>query len=81
MVKIRLAKAKSSGKFSIVVMDAKQKRDGEYIERVGHYHPISKQYASEKSDKWISINIERVKYWISKGAQPTEIVTRLISKL
>jgi small subunit ribosomal protein S16 len=73
MVKIRLTR-KGRGKipfYRIVVMDSKKARDGEYIENVGHYDPRRKE---------LKIDRGRIEYWISKGAQPTNTVAKLIAK-
>jgi small subunit ribosomal protein S16 len=73
MVKIRLARMgrKKVPFYRIVVVDSKKARDGIYIERVGHYDPRSKE---------LKINRDRIEYWISKGAQPTNTVAKLIAK-
>ena len=73
MVKIRLTRfgRKKSPFYRIVVTDSKKARDGEYIEKVGHYDPRKKE---------LEINRDRIEYWISKGAQPTNTVAKLIAK-
>jgi small subunit ribosomal protein S16 len=68
-VKIRL---KRLGKirapyYRIVVVDARAKRDGRVIEEIGKYHPT-------EDPSYIEVNSERVQYWLSVGAQPTEPV-------
>jgi len=54
--------------YRIVVTDSRRSRDGKYIESVGHYNP---------RDKKLIINKERVEYWLSKGAQPSNTAGRL----
>jgi small subunit ribosomal protein S16 len=73
MVKIRLTRIgrKKVPFYRIVVIDSKKARDGEYIEKVGHYDPRRKE---------LQINQDRVEYWISKGAQPTNTVAKLIAR-
>jgi small subunit ribosomal protein S16 len=73
MVKIRLTRIgrKKLPLYRIVVMDSGKARDGEYIENVGHYDPRTKD---------LKLNRDRVEYWISKGAQPTNTVAKLIAK-
>ena len=73
MVKIRLTRfgRKKCPFYRIVVTDSKKARDGEYIEKVGHYDPRKKE---------LEINRDRIEYWISKGAQPTNTVAKLITK-
>ncbi|MBQ9664521.1 MAG: 30S ribosomal protein S16 [Oscillospiraceae bacterium] len=76
MVKIRLRRmgAKKAPYYRIVVADSRAPRDGRFIEEVGVYNP------SAESDK-LKINTERVQYWISNGAQPTDTVRGLMKKL
>ena len=76
MVKIRLRRmgAKKAPYYRIVVADSRFPRDGRFIEEVGLYNP------SSDSDK-LTVDMERVKYWISNGAQPTDTVRGLIKKL
>jgi small subunit ribosomal protein S16 len=73
-VKIRL---KRLGKirdpyYRIVVADGRTKRDGRAIEEIGKYHPMLEP-------SLIEVNSERVQYWLSVGAQPTEQVQRLLA--
>ena len=55
-------------------MDSREPRDGRCIEEIGTYQPI------EKEDKQVTLKEDRVKYWISVGAQPTDIVAKLMNK-
>jgi small subunit ribosomal protein S16 len=73
MVKIRLTRIGRNNipVYRIVVTDSKKARDGEYIEKVGHYDPRKKK---------LQIDRDRIEYWISKGAQPTNTVAKLIAK-
>jgi small subunit ribosomal protein S16 len=73
-VKIRL---KRLGKirepyYRVVVADSRTKRDGRAIEEIGKYHP-------KLEPSLIEINSERVQYWLSVGAQPTEQVQHLLT--
>ncbi len=72
MVKIRLSRIgkKHSPFYRIVVVDSRSKRDGKYIEAVGIYNPLRKEETR--------LSLERISYWIEKGAKSTETVTRLI---
>lgn len=74
MVKIRLTRMGRKGipHYRIVVTDSRNPRDGKYIECVGYYNP---------KNELLEINKERISYWLSCGAQPTEIVKRLLSKV
>ncbi len=73
MVKIRLTRMgrKKVPFYRIVVIDSKKARDAEYIEKVGHYDPRKKE---------LKLNRDRIEYWISKGAQPTNTVAKLMAK-
>lgn len=74
MLAIRLTRmgAKKKPFYRIVVKEQRSKRDGAYLENVGTYDPTRNPAA-------ININIERIDYWISKGAQPTNTVRSLIN--
>ncbi len=75
MVVIRLSRggAKKRPFYSVVVTDSHNRRDGRFIERLGYYNPIA-----AANEKPLSINLERVDYWLSKGAQMSETVARLV---
>lgn len=74
-VKIRLKRLGKirSPHYRIVVMDARQKRDGRAIEEIGLYHP-------KNDPSLIQVNSERVQYWLGVGAQPTEAVVALLKR-
>jgi small subunit ribosomal protein S16 len=65
--------AKKRPFYRIVVMEKRSKRDGRFVEALGYYDP-GKQPAE------ISLDRERVGFWIGRGAQPTETVRRLIKQ-
>ncbi len=71
MVKIRLTRggAKKRPFYHIVVTDHRNKRDGRSLERVGFYNPVAKG-----NEKRVELNVERVKHWVSQGAQLTDKV-------
>ena len=75
MVKIRLRRmgAKKAPYYRIVVADSRSPRDGRFIEEIGTYNPLSE---SEK----LKVDLERAKYWIANGAQPTDTVRGLLKK-
>ncbi|MFZ4694044.1 MAG: 30S ribosomal protein S16 [Verrucomicrobiia bacterium] len=60
--------------FRVVVTDARNPRDGRFIEEIGEYHP-------QQKDGNFRLDLERARYWISKGAQPSDTVRSLIRKL
>lgn len=76
MVKIRLHRvgAKKAPYYRIVVADSRFPRDGRFIEELGVYDPMS------ESNK-LKVDMERAKYWIAKGAQPTDTVRGLLKKV
>ena len=69
MVKIRLTRggAKKRPFYHIIVTDSRSARDGRNIERVGYFNPIA-----AGQDKRVELDVERVKFWIERGAQMTE---------
>ena len=77
-LKIRLARggAKKRPFYRIVVADSRSPRDGRFIERVGSYDPM---LAKDREDRVI-LNEERVKHWLSVGAQPTDRVARFLGQ-
>ncbi len=76
MVKIRLKRvgAKKMPFYRIVVADSRTARNGKVIEEIGIYDP-----SAENNDK-LRVDLERAKYWVSQGAQPTDTVRALIKK-
>lgn len=78
-VRIRLARGGSKGApfHKIVVADQRAPRDGRFIERVGSYNPL---LPADHADR-VVVKADRVKYWLGVGAQPTERVARMLSKL
>lgn len=73
MLTIRMARggAKKRPFYNIVVTDSRNPRDGRFIERVGFYNAVAKP--SE-----LRLDKERVQYWLSVGAQPSETVANLL---
>lgn len=70
-VKIRVARAgrKNAPFYRIVAADSRCKRDGKYIEHLGTYNPLNHEI--------VKFSDERMQYWISQGAQPTDLVKRI----
>jgi len=73
---IRLKRMGSNNKpfFRVVVAEKTSPRDGRFIEELGYYAPL-------KKDDNFKVDMERVNYWISKGAKPTETVRTLIKRI
>ena len=65
--------SKKSPVYRIVVKEKRSKRDGAYMENVGTYNPT-------RNPAEVTMKLDRVHHWISKGAQPTATVDRLIKK-
>ena len=74
--KIRLARGGSKKRphYSIVVADSRMPRDGRFLEKVGTYNPMLAKDAEDR----IKMDVERIKEWLSKGAQPTDRVARFL---
>ena len=74
-VRIRLKRigTKNTPVFRIVVADSRSPRDGKFIEEIGTYHPL------KKGDN-VVVDTERARYWISKGAQPSDTVASFLRK-
>jgi small subunit ribosomal protein S16 len=75
MVVIRLSRggAKKRPFYTIVVSDRRCARDGRCIERVGYFNPIA-----SGQEVRLHMEHERIKYWVSQGAQPSDRVKQLI---
>jgi small subunit ribosomal protein S16 len=75
MVSSRLSRAGAKKRpfYHLVVTDSRNRRDGRYIERLGFFNPVGK----EKEEN-LKIDLERVDYWLSKGAQPSDRVASLL---
>lgn len=75
-VKIRLARggAKKRPYYRVVVADGRAPRDGKYIEKVGTHNPL---LPKDHEDR-IKLDVERIEYWLSKGAKPTDRVARFL---
>jgi small subunit ribosomal protein S16 len=74
-VKIRLARhgAKKRPFYRIVVADSENKRDGRFLEKVGTYNPLQEPAA-------VTLQADRVQYWLGKGATPTNTVKNILKK-
>jgi small subunit ribosomal protein S16 len=73
MLKLRLKRTgrKGSPSYRLVIMENRSRRNGKFIEEVGYYNPISKQYNFE---------VDKIKKWLSYGVKPTETVFYLLKK-
>jgi small subunit ribosomal protein S16 len=76
-LKLRLARrgTKKRPYYHIVAADSHAARDGRYIEKVGIFDPLM----GKTDEKRVQFDAERVKHWLSKGAQPTDRVARFLT--
>ncbi len=75
-VVIRLARAgtKKRPVYHVVVADSRFPRDGRFIERLGHFNPLLPKDSAER----LKLDMDKVKGWLAKGAQPSDRVTRFL---
>ena len=78
MLKIRLSMGgvRKRPIYKIVIADSRAPRDGRFIEKIGSFNPLLPKDKKER----ISVEAERVKYWMSKGAKPTLRVSRILGE-
>ncbi|MCL4533966.1 MAG: 30S ribosomal protein S16 [Bacteroidetes bacterium] len=74
-LKIRLRRmgATKQPSYRVVVAEARSPRDGRFVETLGHYNPLTESAT-------IKIDRERLQFWLTKGARPTETVTKLLRR-
>jgi small subunit ribosomal protein S16 len=79
MLRIRLSMGgvRKRPVYKIVIADSRYPRDGKFLEKVGSYNPLLPKDKKER----IKVEAERIKYWISKGAQPTLRVSRILGEV
>jgi small subunit ribosomal protein S16 len=77
-LKIRLARGGSKKRpfYRIVLAEATAPRDGRFIERLGSWNPILPKDSPDR----VTLDEERIKYWLSVGAQPTDRVLRFLDQ-
>ena len=78
MLKIRLSMGgvRKRPIYKIVIADSRAPRDGRFVEKIGSFNPLLPKDNKER----ISVESERVKYWLSKGAKPTLRVSRILGE-
>ena len=78
-VRIRLSRAGAKKRpfYRIVIADSRRARDGKFIERIGTYNPM----LNKKNPNRVKINLERAKYWLSKGARPSDRIAIFLSNM
>lgn len=77
MVTIRLARggAKKRPFYHLTVTDSRNKRDGRFCERVGFFNPVARGQEVK-----LKVELERIDYWLSQGAQPSDRAKQLIKQ-
>ncbi len=77
MVRLRLKRMgrRNRAFFRICAFDAREERDGRSIEQLGTYDPMEKD-----EEKKVVLKRDRIEYWLSVGAQPTETVASILKK-
>jgi small subunit ribosomal protein S16 len=77
-LRIRLARAGTKKRpfYHVVVADSRSPRDGRFIERIGHFNPL---LPKEKTER-LTLDLEKVKAWLAKGALPTDRVLRFLDQ-
>ena len=70
-IKLMRTGAKKRPSYRIIVKEKQSKRDGAYLENLGTYNPT-------REPAEIKLDMDRVRYWMGKGAQPTDTVSKLI---
>ena len=77
MVTIRLARGGSKKRpfYHLTVADSRKARNGRFVERVGFFNPVA-----AGAETRLSVNEERVNYWLSQGAKPSERVASLLKE-
>ena len=78
MLKIRMSRggAKKRPVYKIVIADSRKPRDGRFIEKVGFFNPLLPKDKKER----LSLDIERIKYWLEKGAKPSNRIARFLGE-
>ena len=78
-IKIRLARAGSKKRpfYRVVAADSRMPRDGRFIEKLGTYNPLLKKDDSNR----VNLDLDKIKEWLSKGAQTTDRISRLLENL
>lgn len=76
-LRIRLQRcgAKNSPSYKVVVAESSSRRDGRFVEILGHYNPTARGNAEK-----MRVNTERAEYWISNGAKPSDTARHILNK-
>jgi len=76
MLKVKLSRQgkRNQAHYRVVIQEAKSKRDGKIVEKIGFYDPLTKPAT-------IEIDLKKYKNWLTKGAQPTNTVKNLVERV
>lgn len=77
-LKLRMARGgrRNMPFYRIVVADSRAPRDGKFIEKLGTYNPV----LSNDNPNRVTLNVERIKYWLSQGAQPSDRIALILGR-
>jgi small subunit ribosomal protein S16 len=80
-VKIRLTRMGTIKRpfYRIVAIDSREKRNGEYLENLGIYHPLEEKGEAAGTATSV-IKEDRIKYWLKNGAKPSHTVKSILNK-
>lgn len=75
MLKIKLSRIGKKGQpqYRVIIAEARSKRDGAYVDHLGHYNPLATKDA-------LKIDMKAYQAWLDKGAQPTDTIRDLVKK-
>ena len=73
-IRLRRTGAKKQPSYRVVIADSRAPRDGRFVEVIGHYNPLT-------DPPEVQIDEEKARFWLKRGAQPSEPVARLLSKM
>jgi small subunit ribosomal protein S16 len=72
--RLRRTGKKKQPSYRLVIADSRSPRDGKFIEIVGHYNPV-------REPQELEVKADRIRHWMSVGAQPSETVVRLLKRV
>ncbi len=78
MLKVRMSRSGSKNRpyYNVVIADSRAPRDGKFLEKLGTYNPM---LPKDHADR-VKLNAERIKFWLSKGAQVSDRVAIFLGK-
>ncbi len=78
MLRLRMARRGTTNRpfYHLVAADSRNPRDGNYLEKLGTYNPLLPHTDTTR----LTLNLERIKYWLSVGAQPSERIAKILAQ-